>query len=318
MKLLLCLLPLLAFAQDPKPPVKTYPAVLKEVPAAYSDAAKAAGLQGSVILYVQVKADGKPGTVSVVHPLGLGLDEKAVEAIRSREYTPAKVNGEAVDSAISEEVQFTLQGNEAGWKLRRSLTAVQHDGKRVNSMEQPRLAEYVAPVPAVCEGKMLHAAFTISPGGIPEEVKAVNPARGTVPPAVAQAILGWKFVPGKLNGVPARSTAKVQFACGTAPEVAMEANVQAGAPTTPPAVRFKVDPEYSEEARQAKAQGTALLSVVVGRSGRAKSMRVVRSLGMGLDEKAMAAVSQWLFAPGTKSGAPVDVQATIEINFRLL
>ena len=45
---------------------------------------------------------------------------------------------------------------------------------------------------------------------------------------------------------------------------------------------------------------------------------VVRSLGLGLDEKAIEAVNKWKFRPGVKNGQPVAVQATIEVNFRLL
>jgi len=47
-------------------------------------------------------------------------------------------------------------------------------------------------------------------------------------------------------------------------------------------------------------------------------MKVVRGLGLGLDEKALQAISQWKFRPGAKDGQPVAVMATIEVNFRLL
>ncbi len=81
---------------------------------------------------------------------------------------------------------------------------------------------------------------------------------------------------------------------------------------------FDPDPEYSDEARQAKFQGTVMLWVVVGADGRAHEIRVQRSLGMGLDEKAIASVRGWKFAPGTKDGVPVAVQVNIEVVFRLL
>jgi TonB family protein len=81
---------------------------------------------------------------------------------------------------------------------------------------------------------------------------------------------------------------------------------------------YKVEPEYSEEARKAKYQGTVLLYVEVDPSGRATNIRVARSLGLGLDEKAIEAVKKWKFAPGKKDGRPVTVAATIEVNFRLL
>ena len=91
-----------------------------------------------------------------------------------------------------------------------------------------------------------------------------------------------------------------------------------GGGVTAPVVLHKVEPEYSEEARKAKYQGTVLLYIEVDPSGRATNIRVQRSLGLGLDEKAMEAVKQWKFKPGYKDGRPVTVAATIEVNFRLL
>ena len=87
---------------------------------------------------------------------------------------------------------------------------------------------------------------------------------------------------------------------------------------TAPSVLSKVDPEYSEEARKAKYSGAVMLSIVVNTDGRADSIKVIKSLGMGLDEKAIEAVERWRFRPGTKDGAPVRVRAQIEVNFRLL
>ncbi len=91
-----------------------------------------------------------------------------------------------------------------------------------------------------------------------------------------------------------------------------------GGGVSAPVVLYKVDPEYSEEARKAKYSGTVVLQLVVDSSGRARDIRVVRSLGLGLDEKAIEAVNKWKFRPGVKNGQPVAVQATIEVNFRLL
>jgi len=91
-----------------------------------------------------------------------------------------------------------------------------------------------------------------------------------------------------------------------------------GGGVTAPALIYKVEPEYSEEARKAKYQGTVVLYVEVDPSGRARNARVVRSLGLGLDEKAIEAIRKWRFRPGYKDGKPVTVAATIEVNFRLL
>jgi len=91
-----------------------------------------------------------------------------------------------------------------------------------------------------------------------------------------------------------------------------------GGGVTAPSLLYKVEPEYSEEARKAKYQGTVILYVEVDPSGHAVNPRVVRSLGLGLDEKAIDAVRKWKFKPGYKDGHPVTVAAQIEVNFRLL
>ena len=91
-----------------------------------------------------------------------------------------------------------------------------------------------------------------------------------------------------------------------------------GGGVTAPALLWKKEPEYSEEARKAKHQGTVVLYIEVTPDGKASNMKVMKSLGLGLDEKAMEAVKQWKFQPGKKDGKPVTVAATIEVNFRLL
>jgi len=85
-----------------------------------------------------------------------------------------------------------------------------------------------------------------------------------------------------------------------------------------PVLLSKVEPEYSEEARVAKIQGTAVLTVVIGVDGHAADITLARSIGFGLDEKALDAVTQWQFKPGAQNGLPVPVSAQIEVNFRLL
>jgi TonB family protein len=93
---------------------------------------------------------------------------------------------------------------------------------------------------------------------------------------------------------------------------------RAGGGVSAPTLLSKVEPEYSEEARKAKYQGVVLLYVEVDPSGKAVNIRVLHSLGLGLDEKAMEAVKKWRFKPGVRDGKPVTVQAQIEVNFRLL
>lgn len=90
-----------------------------------------------------------------------------------------------------------------------------------------------------------------------------------------------------------------------------------GGGVSAPRAIFAPDPEYSEEARKAKFQGTVVLICVVGPDGRPHDIRVTRSLGMGLDDKAIDAVRVWRFDPARKDGHPVAVEVSIEVNFRL-
>ena len=86
----------------------------------------------------------------------------------------------------------------------------------------------------------------------------------------------------------------------------------------PPALIYKVEPQYSDTARAAGFEGTVVVYVEIHPDGLAYNTKVIRSLGLGLDEKAVEAINKWRFRPGTKDGAPVTVAATIEVNFRLL
>jgi TonB family protein len=90
-----------------------------------------------------------------------------------------------------------------------------------------------------------------------------------------------------------------------------------GGGVSAPALLSKVEPQYSEEARQARYQGTVLLYIEVDPEGKPTNIRVQRALGLGLNEKAIEAVKAWRFKPGSKDGNPVTVAASIEVNFRM-
>jgi len=94
--------------------------------------------------------------------------------------------------------------------------------------------------------------------------------------------------------------------------------VKVGGGVTAPSLLYKLDPEYTEEARFAKYSGTVVLYLEVGPDGIGRNIRVVKGIGLGLDECAIAAIEKWRFKPATEDGAPVTVQAHVEVNFRLL
>jgi TonB family protein len=84
-----------------------------------------------------------------------------------------------------------------------------------------------------------------------------------------------------------------------------------------PRAIYTPEPEFSEEARKAKYQGVVVLNIIVGTDGRVHNPRVVRALGMGLDEKAIEGVKTWKFDPSKKDGRAVAVEMNIEVAFNL-
>ena len=84
-----------------------------------------------------------------------------------------------------------------------------------------------------------------------------------------------------------------------------------------PVAIFSPDPDYSDEARKAKYQGTVVLTVIVGADGRVHNAKVTRQLGMGLDEKAIEKVMTWKFRPATKDARAVAVEVSVEVTFNL-
>lgn len=90
-----------------------------------------------------------------------------------------------------------------------------------------------------------------------------------------------------------------------------------GGGVSAPVVLFAPEPEFSEEARKAKVAGNVLVYLQVDTSGHPTHVRVLRGIGLGLDEKAMEAVRQYKFRPAMENGHPVAVEMNVEVNFQI-
>jgi TonB family protein len=119
--------------------------------------------------------------------------------------------------------------------------------------------------------------------------------------------------PGVVPG-PDQPPQSAQAADGV-PGLSNHARIAKG--TAPPKAISAPSPRFSDEARKAKYQGTAVLSISVDKTGQIRNVRIVRPLGMGLDQKAVEAVSTWQFRPATKDGEPIDMQINVEVDFHL-
>ena len=86
---------------------------------------------------------------------------------------------------------------------------------------------------------------------------------------------------------------------------------------TRPEVLFRVNPRYTEAARIARREGTVVVQATIDRTGHVTDVRLIKGLGLGLDESAMSAVQQWRFKPATLAGRPVPVYFQLSVNFTI-
>ncbi len=116
------------------------------------------------------------------------------------------------------------------------------------------------------------------------------------------------------SGGPAQAS-DAALAAATAPFTDKVYKIGGG--ISAPFLSHAPDPQYTPEAKRAKYQGVVLVDLIVDENGNPRNVHVLRPLGMGLDMKAVEAVSQYRFKPAMMKGQPVPVEVHIEVNFRL-
>lgn len=108
----------------------------------------------------------------------------------------------------------------------------------------------------------------------------------------------------------------IEKAAGAPTNLGEVYSAQAG--LRPPEIEQKSEPDYTLEARIARHEGASLLEVDIDAQGRVRNVRILRSLGLGLDEKAIEAVRRWRFKPASLQGKRVASRTRLEIQFQLL
>jgi TonB family protein len=234
--------------------------LISKVVPVYPPAAKAANVQGIVVLHALISKTGSVENLQVISGPQM-LTSSAIEAVKQWKYKPYLLNGEPMDVETTINVNFSLAGPE-----------------------------------------------TPGAGGTP------NPA-ANVPVRIAPAVTQSDTAVPEFAGAPVRKV---------------------GGGVTEPELIYKVDPEFSAQAKKAKASGIVLLGLVVDQQGLPQNVRVLRGFGIGPDGKpdpklkkaaraaadgmnrnAVDAVSQYKFKPATEDGKPVPVALNVEVNFKI-
>lgn len=103
---------------------------------------------------------------------------------------------------------------------------------------------------------------------------------------------------------------------GGMPSTVAAKNLRNSGKVSMPRITTQVEPEFSAAARALQYSGTVLVNCVVGKDGIPTHINIVRATGLGLDELAVKAVSRYVFEPATESGAPVEMELNVEVNFQ--
>ena len=186
-----------------------------------------------------------------------------------------------------------------------------------------------------CTPKMVRVVAVVEADGTARIRTIVPPAGDPCSDSVAAAVKQIQFQPGTLNDkpVPVAVCIRVpfQYLHPPAPRMVSCQNsiafgIQPSATndflrpppgSKPPVPIHTAFAQFSDEARTERIQGVVLITTIVDEQGMPTDIRVVRGLGHGLDENAVAAVSQYRFRPATFDGKPIAVRITIEISFHL-
>ncbi len=178
--------------------------------------------------------------------------------------------------------------------------------------------------------KMRHLAGGGSPVQLPTPPELLPLAAQAQPvvqpvelmPATAQANVSLLPVgnPGPIAGPPGSNGGHSDAGPGADPTGGgdcVSGPCLPGGDISEPIPIYEPQPEYPDAARRAKFQGSVVVAVIIGTDGHVYQPKVIQRLGLGLDQKALEAVSLWRFEPALRHGHPVRVLADIQVNFRL-
>jgi TonB family protein len=192
---------------------------------------------------------------------------------------------------------------------------------------QPKL---LAEVPAMPIARPVRTGSFGDPAGVPVQPQASAPYRAPAPAAVGSfgtpatntgrptergVATGAFGTPSSASGQASKAVKSVDF---SEPAPAKAQTVVAKlSPIASVAIQSKPAPVYTEEARRLHVEGDVVVQVVFSATGEIRIVKVVKGLGHGLDEAAVAATRQIRFTPARRDGQFVDYPATIHVVFAL-
>jgi TonB family protein len=285
------------------------PGVIEKQEPQYSDEARAARLAGKSVISLVIDENGASRNIRTMRFLGLGLDEKAVEAIGRWKFKPGMREGMPVAVAATVEVNFHLD-DLAIWRVTRALFAPP------DSASRPVLVQAAYPADLGSNlNDSVSVSFDVDNNGIPINVRAQSLAGPKLESEAIAIVSGWLFRPGTKGGKPVSVPATFDFIHGITGEVGTTRLRVGGQVQHANLVRM-VPPAYPREAKASGVQGIVKLQVRIDRDGHVTEAMVISGDSL-LAAAAIEAVKQWLYRPTLLNGDPVEVETEVDVNFTL-
>jgi TonB family protein len=299
----------------------------------YTEEARLAELEGTVLLGGAIGADGFAHDLEVLRSLGLGLDENAIEAVKQWHFQPNVVTGQI-------QVEFRLSTKQSRWHMigvqfdtppgaaRPVFTNAQYPigaGLGPEAMEEGRL---VAAIGRLATAKL---TFDVDEHGVPVHFQVPNSSEAVWGSEATALVAQWRFTPGTKNGIAAVVPCTVELVWGerdlNGPMLAqvyqvMDEPTVASSDVVPPSKSesgslapniLRIPPEYPPAARGSGLRRTVRLRVLIGVDGRVREAEVIDG-DPGLTKAALESVKQWVYQPTLLNGAPVEVTTEAEVD----
>ena len=301
----------------------TMPSLLSKVDPQFSEQARKEKFGGIVLVNLIVDANGMPRNVHVLRGVGMGLDEKAVEAVKQYKFLPAMEGGKPVAVELNVEVNFQILDSP---KILRGAPLDISDEARRNHASgvillgliverQGQSAERTCP-PRRRHGygrKGRRSSQAIQIRAVPQG-RSARRATGHPPTPIRRKVNSPETRSIVVCGPSLSSFATLLSAiAGLAiPLAAQTATPSAHSNSDPtPVLVRSVDPRSNK----AEINQVVLVGLIVDANGDPQDVHVVRSIGKELDERAVEAVKQYRFKPAMQNGKPVAVHLNVEVKF---
>jgi TonB family protein len=326
-----------ALAQQQKEP-------LKRVVPSYSEEARVAGLEGTVLVEGKLAPDGSLHDLRVSRPLGLGLDERALSAAAQWRF---KSSGSSLDddgsNPITLPLDFALPSKQSRWHLIRVAFRTPGGASRPTFAKADYPADSLISAAAFEEARLLTVigraanatvSFDINESGLPENFQVLGASHEVWGPEAVGLLQNWRFHPGMKAGAPVSVPCTLSLVWGPQGSTsrAIESQIDQFYPTQPQGVPFldaaivsKTEPEYTERARQAGIEGSLIMTLIVDREGTPANVTVRNSplaslgegAGAGLVQNALSAVREWRFEPPKIQNGETGVRLMVRVDFKL-